>query len=513
MGTVSRIKKGGPKGACNTATALIATQTSGKEVQAVTDGNSTPAHPPQQEPAERSGSDAYREFIRRKSQVGTAAGFAPVWIPDWLFDFQKHLVEWAIRRGRSAILADCGLGKGPMQLVWAENVVRKTGGRVLIVAPLAVSAQTVREGEKFGIESRVSRDGKAFPGITVTNYERLHHFNANDFKGVVCDESSILKNFDGRRRRIVTEFLRTLPYRLLCSATAAPNDHAELGTSAEALGELGHQDMLARFFKHDDNSLFLHGTKYGDFTANRWRFKAHAERPFWRWVCSWARACRRPSDLGCDDAGFVLPELVTHEHEVKASRPASGFLFDLPASSLAEQREEQRRTLRERCEKVAELASHAEPVVCWCHLNGEGDLLESLVPGAVQVAGSDPDGKKEETLLAFAAGQIRALVSKPSIAGFGLNWQHCAHQTYFPSHSFEQWYQGVRRCWRFGQTRPVVVDVVTTDGAAGVLANMRRKAEQADRMFSELVANMNDALRLEAGAFGDSNTEVPGWLR
>jgi len=457
----------------------------------------------------------YETFLRGKSQVTGDAGFAPVWVPDFLFPFQRALVEWAVRKGRGALFADCGLGKTACQLVWAENVVRHTNGRVLILTPLAVGAQTVREADKFGIGPVCQYDAPAAHRcrIHVANYERLHRLDPADYVGVVCDESSILKNFDGRRRRDVTEFMRTSRYRMLCTATAAPNDYPELGTSSEALGDLGNQDMLARFFKHDDDTIFLRGTKHGDFADNKWRFKAHAESGFWRWVCSWARACRRPSDLGFSDDGFALPPLDCREHEVSAHAPRPGLLFDVPAATLAEQREEQKRTVRERCEKVAELVNGTgEPAVCWVHLNGEGGALTDLIPGAVEVTGSDPDAKKEELFLAFAAGQIRVLVTKPKIGGFGLNWQHCAHQTYFPSHSFEQWYQGVRRCWRFGQKRAVRVDVVTTDGSAGVLTNLRRKAEAADRMFGSLVKNMNDALAIGAGRYGTNSMEVPSWL-
>lgn len=455
----------------------------------------------------------YGRFLDSKAQNGADAGFAPVWTPDFLFDFQHHLLEWAVRSGRAAIFADTGLGKTAMQLAWAENVVRHTNGRVLVVTPLAVGAQTVREAEKFGVGAAVSRDGRPAGRVTVTNYERLHHFAPGDYAGVVCDESSAIKAFDGRRQAVVTEFLRTLRYRLLCTATAAPNDYVELGTSSEALGELGRMDMLARYFKNDGNTLHLMGEKYGDLSQKGWRFKSHAEPHFWRWVASWARACRRPSDLGFDDSRFSLPPLVTREHEVRASRPAPGRLFDVPAFTLAEQREEQRRTLGERCSKVAELVTaHADPAVCWCHLNDEGAELVRLIPGAVEVAGSDPDEAKEEKLLAFAAGQIRVLVTKHRIAGFGLNWQHCAHQTYFPSHSFEQWYQGVRRSWRFGQRRQVVIDVVTTEGGADVLANLRRKQAQADRMFGELVANMLRAVGVARAGYGVNNAEVPAWL-
>src|ERR1035437_2759995 len=267
----------------------------------------------------------YKTFLDRKAQVGGDHGFDPIWLPNFLFDFQKSLVEWAVMKGRDAIFADCGLGKTPMQLVWADNVVRHENKPVLILTPLAVSAQTIQESEKFSIESARSSNGKMKAGarIIVTNYERLHYFDPQEFAGCVCDESSILKSFDGTRRKEITEFMRKLPYRLLCTATAAPNDYIELGTSSEALGELGYTDMLMRFFKNDQNTVkpMRYRHKGADFKQlderAKWRFKGHAEVPFWRWVCSWARACRRPSDLGYDDARFVLPPLVEQEHFVE----------------------------------------------------------------------------------------------------------------------------------------------------------------------------------------------------
>lgn len=455
---------------------------------------------------------SYAAFLERKTQSGGDTGFTPRMMPSALFDFQVDLVEWALRKGRAAIFADCGLGKTPMQLAWAQNVVEHTNGRVLIVTPLAVTAQTIREGEKFGIGCQRSQNGTAHPGITVTNYERLQHFTPGDFAGVVADESSAIKAFDGKRRALVTEFLRTMEYRLLCTATAAPNDHIELGTSSEALGELGYMDMLGQFFKNDQGNL--HAVRMWE--GSKWRFKAHAERPFWRWVCSWARAMRRPSDLGYEDRAFILPDLVEREHIVEAIHKRPDMLFDLPAVGLQEQRAERRRTIRERCESVAErVVDTGEPAVSWCHLNAEADLLESLIPDAVQIAGSDTDEAKEEKFLGFSSGEIRVLVTKPRIGAFGLNWQHCAHMTFFPSHSFEQYYQGVRRCWRFGQSRPVVVDTIASTGERGVLRNLQRKSEAADRMFSMLVEYMNLSQQ-RARSVSDygviARPEVPAWL-
>lgn len=454
---------------------------------------------------------SYTEFLDRKAQLGGIHGFVPDDLPDFLFDFQRSLVEWALVKGRGGIFADCGLGKTPMQLTWADQVVRRTNGNVLVLLPLAVASQTKHEAEKFDIDAGISRDGTVHRGITLTNYERLHYFDPNDFAGCVCDESSILKSYDGATRGAITAFMRKMPHRLLATATAAPNDYVELGTSSEALGYLGHMDMLNRFFKNDMNNSAT-GRIRGEVI--KWRFKGHAEGPFWRWVCSWARAIRRPSDLGFDDARFILPPLIEREHLVEARTIAPGMLFSVPAVGLKEQREERRRTLQERCERVAELVNGTgEPALVWCNLNDEGDLLQSLIPDAIQVAGADPDDAKEERLSAFAERQARVLITKPSIGAWGLNFQHCAHVTFFPSHSFEQYYQGVRRCWRFGQTRPVRVDVVTTEGERNVLANLQRKAKQADEMFSRLVAQMNDAMTIERASYQQSTPRVPAWLR
>lgn len=452
----------------------------------------------------------YEEFLAGKAQLGGNHGFAPIWMPDFLFDFQAALVEWATLKGRAAVFADCGLGKTAMQLVWGENVVRKTGAPVLLLTPLAVTHQIIEEAEKFGIRASLSRDGVVRPGINVTNYERLHLFNPNEFSGVACDESSILKSFDGSTKTAITEFMRKRPYRLLATATAAPNDFVELGTSSEALGYLGYMDMLNRFFKNDLNNS-AQGRMRGEVI--KWRLKGHAELPFWRWVCSWARAIRRPSDLGFDDTRFILPALVEREHLVEANQLAEGMLFALPAVGLKEQREERRRTLHDRCERAAALVNGTgQPALVWCHLNDEGDALEDLIPDGEQVAGSMSDEDKEARLMAFARGDIRVLITKPSIGAWGLNFQHCNHITFFPSHSFEQYYQGVRRCWRFGQKREVLVDIVTTEGEKGVLKNLQRKAEQADRMFSNLVAEMNAAIAIDRAATFNKTMEVPSWL-
>jgi hypothetical protein len=457
--------------------------------------------------AESPNLEEYHGFLHGKVSYGATTGFEPVFMHDGFFAFQRALAEWAVRKGRAAIFAGCGLGKSLLELVWAENMVHKTGKPVLILTPPAVAWQFVQEGEKFGIECRRTRGGTVHSGINVTNYEQLHHYDPTDFGAAAGDESGAIKDFTSRTRQNVTEFFRRLPYRLLATATPAPNDYVELGNSSEALGEMGFQDMITRFFIKEVKKDYL------GWGRNTYRMRGHAVRDFWRWVCSWARACRMPSDLGFDDGPFVLPELVTREHEVKANLPAPGWLFDMPAQDLREQQAEQRRTIPERCAKVAELVDHREPAIVWCHLNDEADLCERLIPGAVQVSGSDSDDRKEEVFAAFSAGQIRVLVTKPKLGGWGLNWQHCAHQTFFPSHSFEAWFQCVRRSWRFGQTRRVLIDVVTTEGATRVMASLRRKNEQADRMFAELVFLMNDSLKMGRSAYGDSPEEVPGWLQ
>lgn len=453
---------------------------------------------------------SYSKFLAAKQHLASPSGFEPVWMPDGIFDFQRHLVEWAVRKGRAALFADCGMGKTIMQLAFAENVVRQTNKPVLLLTPLAVGAQTVREAAKFGVDAVRCGDGK-LPGSTkviVANYERLHYFNPQDFAGTVCDESSILKNFDGKTKAAVTDFMRKQPYRLLCTATAAPNDYIELGTSSEALGVMGFVDMLGKFFKKAEATT----SRSEEFRAGKYRFRGHAERDFWRWVCSWARALRKPSDLGFENGKFQLPPLITREHIIQASTRLDGFLFDMPAVSLQEQRQERRRTINERCEQVATLADTGKACVCWCHLNDESSTLAKLIKDGEEVTGNDPDEKKEETYEAFQSGQLRVIITKSQLAGFGLNWQHCAHQTFFPSHSFEQWYQSIRRSWRFGQTQPVTIDMVTSEGERGVLANLQRKAAAAEAMFANLVELMNNELHLQKTDKHINSISLPSWL-
>lgn len=456
---------------------------------------------------------SHAELLERKRHVYDDSGFEPLFMPDKLFDFQAALCEWNIRKGRSATFADCGLGKSVMEMTFAENVARKTNKRVLVLTPLAVACQMVEEGEKFGIESARSTDGKLPEGkkIIVTNYERLHYFDPADFVACVADESSILKNCDGATRAAVTDFMRKMSYRSLCTATPSPNDLIELGTSSEALGYMGFNDMLSTFFKKDQDRK-THSRK-DEFRSGVWRFRGHAKKHFFKWVCSWARAIRKPSDLGFSDDAFKLPELITRETVVRCETPLNGMLFTMPAVGLSEQRQERRRTLEGRCEAAANaINSHDKPAVAWCYLNDESAALKASIPGAVEVSGSDSMEEKEEAFTAFAHGQIRVLVTKPEIAGFGLNWQHCAHQTFFPSHSFEQFHQAIRRSWRFGQKNPVHVDIITSEGERGVLANLMRKAEQAEKLFENLVALMGDANSFHQKQANQKQTQLPSWL-
>lgn len=409
-------------------------------------------------------------------------------------------------------------------------MVRKTNGRVLILTPLAVAFQTVNEGAKFGVEVTHRRDGlHAGDKIVVTNYERLHYFNAGDFAGVVCDESSIMKHYTGATQKGVTRFLCKIPYRLLCTATAAPNDYTELGTSSEALGELTYSEMLTRFFKylddkgqHKETVLQADAERvqsyYGKLsfrvaqTIGQWRLKHHAIRSFWQWVASWARVCRLPSDLGFTDDGFMLPRLNERKHSIMPETPPDGYLFALPAFGLGEEREERKRTIQQRCEFASSLASHERPAVIWCHANAEGDLLEKIVPGARQIAGATPDDEKEEIYRAFATKQLRCLVIKPKIGAWGLNWQHCSDVVTFASHSFEQYYQSVRRCWRFGQTNPVTVDIIATEGESRVMENMSRKALQADAMFRMLIKEMMSAQMVRTTNEYTKPLAPPSWI-
>jgi hypothetical protein len=445
----------------------------------------------------------YEKFIASKNRLADGCGFKPTFIPDFLFDFQKHLVDWSVNLGRAALFEDCGMGKTPQQLCWAQNVVEHTNKPVLILTPLAVSHQTEREAHKFGIDAVRSADGKidGKAKIIITNYEKLKHFNPSDFDGCACDESSILKNYSGATRQEITDFMLRIKHRSLWSATPAPNDHMELGNSSEALGVMRRVEMLAMFFVHDGGE------------TSKWRLKGHAGNPFWRFMASWARTIRRPSDLGFSDGGFILPELVTQQH-LLPSRAQDGFLFASEAVTLDEQRKERRQTIDGRCGKVAEIANEVSgQFIAWCSLNDESERLAELIDGAEEVTGSMDDEEKAEKLIAFTEGKIRVLVTKPEIAGFGMNFQGCADMSFFPSHSYEQYYQSVRRCWRFGQKRNVNVHIVTTESESAVLRNMQDKEAKAAQMFEGVVRHMKDFYTETKTQYQpQQKIKVPSWL-
>ena len=395
-----------------------------------------------------------------------------------LFDFQRDMTRWALRRGRAAIFADCGMGKTPMQLEWAKHVPR----RVLILAPLAVAQQTEREGEKFGVAVKYARHQQDTDSrIVVTNYDMLDHFDPSAFHGIVLDESSILKSYDGAFRTALTERFRQTPFRLACTATPAPNDYMELGNHAEFLGVMTRPEMLAMFFVHDGGE------------TQQWRLKGHAQDVFWRWLCSWAVMIRKPSDLGYKDTGFTLPPLHYHRHAVEVEA-APGEMFAVEAQTLPERLAARRGSIAERVAECAAVVNATPgPWVVWCNLNAESSAAAAAIAGAVEVYGGMSLDAKADAMLRFSRGEIRVLVTKPSIAGFGMNWQHCAQVTFLGlSDSYEQFYQAVRRSWRFGQTQPVHVHIITAETEGAVVANIQRKEADAQTMAAGMVAHMHE---------------------
>ena len=425
---------------------------------------------------------AYAEFIERKMRRNPNSGFTPLELSDALYPFQRDLTEWSLQRGRAAIFADCGLGKTPMQLEWAHRVARQTGGDILILAPLAVSAQTVHEGEKFGIDVTVCREpGDIRAGVNITNYDRFERFAGHHWTGVVLDESSILKAFDGKTRAALIEWAQRFPYRLCCTATPSPNDYTELGGHADFLGVLSHKQMLAEFYVNDGIS------------AGSWRLKGHACTVYWRWVATWARALRSPADLGYDDDRFSLPDLQVETISVEADAVSDDRLFAVPVATLAERRQARRESISQRVAIAQQIINGStRPWVVWCDLNAESEALTRVITDAVEVRGSDHPDIKEERLIAFSTGEARVIVTKPSIAGWGLNWQHCADVLFVGlSDSYEQYYQAVRRCWRYGQQQSVRVVIVASSREQTVLENIARKERQAREMFAEIVRAMN----------------------
>lgn len=446
----------------------------------------------------------YSEFLNQKRILAKPCGIKAE-SPGFLYDFQKHAVEWALNHGRAAMFEDCGLGKTPQQLAWANTIFEHTGKPVLILAPLAVSKQTQREGVKFGIGVTTCREqADVRPGVNIANYEMLHKFNP-EFGGLVLDESSILKSYSGTYRTAITAFAREIPYRLACTATPAPNDLIEIINHSEFLSVLTGKEAIALFFTQDGN------------TTHNWKLKGHAHSDFWKWLASWAIAIRRPSDIGFSDDAFVLPKLNIIEHVVDG-HVDDGWLFPIEAQTLHERRHARRESITARVSMCADLAnSTREPWVIWCDLNSESEALHRAIPDSIEVKGSDSIEHKIDAMIGFQEGKYRVLVTKPSICGFGMNWQHCARVGFVGlSDSWEQFYQAVRRCWRYGQTRDVQCHVIIAETEGAVLENIRRKERQANLMMSQMTAHMNQSYvyRKDDSRYEGKNTmEIPSFMR
>lgn len=429
---------------------------------------------------------SYAEFIGSKARSVSTKGISARVNSSYLRPHQSDLTEWALRRGRAAIFADTGLGKSRMQIEWARNVHNETGGNVLILAPLAVADQTVQEGADIGASIYHVRDGvEVERGINITNYDRIHRFDASDFAAVVLDESSIIKHHSAKTFAALTEMFSATPYKLCATATPSPNDWTELGTHAEFLGVMSRAEMLAEFFTHDGGE------------TQKWRLKGHARKEFWKWVASWGAMIRSPADLGHDATDYILPPLNVMQHTVASEHNPEHGLFVQEALSLSDRRSARRGSMIIRVQECAAIVNaDNQPWVVWCDLNAEGDALTSAIDGAVQISGSDDPEVKERRLHDFAHGRIRVLVSKPSICGFGLNWQHCARMAFVGvTDSYEAYYQAIRRCWRFGQNRPVDVHVFASEAEGSVVANLRKKEQIATEMGAAMSAESLEAVR------------------
>ena len=458
--------------------------------------------------------DAYQEFLARKRLVDPMTGLSDIEaIPSFFKPHQADITRWALRRGRAAIFAGTGLGKTLMEAEWARQVVKHTGKPVLGFAPLAVSNQHVREGDKFGIKVVIVRSqSDVRDGTSVTNYQKMPHFDLSEFGGVFLDESSILKSQDGHYRTKLIQECSRLPFRLAATATPAPNDFMELGNHAEFLGVMSYTDMLATFFTHDGGE------------TQKWRLKGHAENAFWKWMASWAVMLRKPSDLGYDDAGYDLPPLREHQHTVGVEyKPnmETGLLFPMAAQGLGERIKARRASISGRVQMAIELTPKDRPFVWWCNLNDESAAITAGIPGAVEIRGSEDDDVKEKKILDFVDGKIRVVVSKASIMGHGMNFQFCSDTGFVgASDSFEQTYQAIRRFWRFGQTKPVNVHFIAAETEGAVVANYRRKEADAERMASMMVSHMQDitvaSLRGSERVKTDYNASnemiIPNWL-
>lgn len=444
---------------------------------------------------------SYRDYIDRKLTAVPAAGLDVALRDYGMFPHQRDLTTFALRRGRASIFADTGLGKSRMQLAWADTVFHETKGDILILAPLAVAEQTVEEGAAIGVNVTHAREAIGLrPGINITNYDRLHKFDPDRFAGVVLDESSIIKHHTSKTLKALLEAFNRTPYRLCATATPAPNDWTELGTHAEFLGIRSQSEMLAEFFVHDAAN------------TQNWRLKGHARQAFWRWVASWGAMVRSPADLGYDASAYLLPELVVEQHTVHSGDTLPGHLFHTEAQTLMERRDARRASMSERIRACADMVNaDRQPWVVWCDLNDEGNALTASIDGAVQISGADDTDTKEQRLHDFAHGKIRVLVTKPKIAGWGLNWQHCARMAFVGvTDSFEAYYQAVRRCWRFGQKRPVYVHIFASEQEGSVVKNLQRKEAEARKMADALSAETLESVRENIlGSSRESNPYLP----
>ena len=454
----------------------------------------------------------YQQFLETKRHRYSKSGFDAVWMPEKAFDFQEILINRPLNRGRCGIFADTGLGKTLIELAIAENVIRYTNKKVLILTPLAVAFQFLDEAETIGIDDiEHTKDGAHLKNIVVCNYERLHLLSAHDFECVILDESSILKNFDGKIKSQITAFIKKVPYRFLATATPSPNDFIELGTSSEALGYMGYMDMLTKFFKSNQNSIDSSNRNIGE----KFYLKPHAEKDFFSWVNQWSIMCKKPSDLGCSDEKHILPALIKNTHVVynqsMVDLEGQNLLFANKAKSITEVRHEQKQTIVERCEKAYDLASDKTSVY-WCNLNEESDLLNRMDMGAVEIRGGMTIDKKEDLLVAFARGEIERLITKPKMTSLGLNWQHCNHTVVFPTWSYEQYYQSLRRFWRFGQKKEVTADIIISDGMTRVVDAIEQKAKKSQQLYENLVAAVNSEYHDEIKEF-KTNAQLPRFLK
>jgi hypothetical protein len=460
-----------------------------------------------------SNDNEYSRFVAGKLATHVATGLTGEFNLSGyaLMPHQSDLTGWALRRGRCAIFADTGLGKTRMQLAWANEIHKATGRDVLILAPLAVAAQTVKEGAEIGVTVTHCRElADVQPGVNITNYDRLHKFDASRFGAIVLDESSCIKHHDTKTLATLLEAFKATPFKLCATATPAPNDWTELGTHAEFLGVCSRVEMLSEYFVHDGAETQV------------WRLKGHARAQFWKWVSGWGAMVRKPSDLGHDDAAYNLPDLTVSEHTVASTLQTAGQLFAFEAQTLSERRDARKDSLAARVAKCASLVNaDREPWIVWCDLNAEADALKSAIPDAIEIRGPDDADTKERRLSDFAAGRIRVLITKPSIAGWGLNWQHCARMAFVGvTDSFEAYYQAVRRCWRFGQRREVSVHIFASELEGAVVANIKRKEADAMAMSESLSAETRDAVRAEVfGSVRQSNPynprkpiAAPSWL-